>query len=58
MSEFAYENAVARSGEFTDAAEYAQVAVSNKEFRGLAWMRLLDQSLPHPVAGRDSKSLL
>jgi hypothetical protein len=44
MSEFAYENAMARPSEFTDAAEYTQVAVSNKEFRGLAWLRLLISS--------------
>lgn len=47
VSPFVYETAIGRVADFVYAAEYEQVAVTNKEFAGLAWMRLTDQS-PQP----------
>ena len=44
VSPFVYETAIGRVADFVYAAEYEQVAVANKEFAGLAWMRLTDQS--------------
>jgi CRP-like cAMP-binding protein len=44
VSEFVYEIAVGRVADFIDAAEYTKVEVSNKEFRGAAWMQLVDRS--------------
>jgi hypothetical protein len=44
VSPFVYETAIGRVADFVYAAEYEQVAVTNKEFAGLAWMRLTDQS--------------
>jgi class 3 adenylate cyclase len=49
LSEFVYEIAVQSAGDFIDAAEYKKVEVSNKEFIGLAWMRLVDQSPQCPI---------
>jgi hypothetical protein len=44
VSEFVYEIAIAHIGNFIDAAEYTKVDVSNKEFRGSAWVRLMNVS--------------
>jgi CRP-like cAMP-binding protein len=44
VSEFVYEIAIARVGDFIDASEYTKVDVSNKEFRGPAWVRLANVS--------------
>jgi CRP-like cAMP-binding protein len=49
VSEFVHEIAIAHAADFTDATEYKKVKVSNKEFLGSAWIRLVDVS---PV-GRD-----
>jgi CRP-like cAMP-binding protein len=55
VSEFVYEIAIAHIGNFIDAAEYTKVDVSNKEFRGSAWVRLMNVSplvcgpLPRPA---------
>jgi CRP-like cAMP-binding protein len=46
VSEFVHEIAIGHAAHFIDAAEYKKVEVSNKEFRGSAWMRLLDVSSP------------
>ena len=44
VSEFVHEIAIAHAADFIDAAEYKKVEVSNKEFIGSAWMRLVDAS--------------
>jgi CRP-like cAMP-binding protein len=44
VSEFVHEIAIAAAGDFIDAVEYKRVEVSNKEFIGSAWMRLVDVS--------------
>ena len=44
VSEFVHEIAIAHAADFVDAAEYQRVEVSNKEFKGSAWMRLVDVS--------------
>jgi CRP-like cAMP-binding protein len=44
VSEFVYEIAIEHIGNFIDAAEYTKVDVSNKEFRGSAWVRLVNVS--------------
>jgi hypothetical protein len=44
VSEFVHEIAIGTAADFIDAAEYNKVEVSNKEFRGAAWMRLMDVS--------------
>jgi CRP-like cAMP-binding protein len=44
VSEFVHEIAIAAAADFIDAAEYKKVEVTNKEFIGSAWMRLVDVS--------------
>jgi CRP-like cAMP-binding protein len=44
VSEFVHEIAIAHAADFIDAAEYKKVEVSNKEFAGSAWIRLVDVS--------------
>ena len=44
VSEFVHEIAIAHAADFVDAAEYKRVEVSNKEFNGSAWMRLVEVS--------------
>ena len=44
VSEFVHEIAIAAAGDFINAVEYKRVEVSNKEFIGSAWMRLVDVS--------------
>jgi hypothetical protein len=46
VSEFVHEIAIGYTAAFIDAAEYRKVEVSNKEFRGSAWMRLMHVSPP------------
>lgn len=46
VSEFVHEIAIGPAADFIDAAEYKKVEVSNKEFNGQAWMRLMDVSPP------------
>jgi hypothetical protein len=48
VSEFVHEIAIAHAADFGDPAEYKRVEVSNKEFSGSAWMRLVNVS---PGAG-------
>jgi len=44
VSEFVHEIAIAYAADFIEAAEYKKVKVSNKEFIGSAWIRLVDVS--------------
>jgi CRP-like cAMP-binding protein len=46
VSEFVHEIAIGYTADFIDAPEYEKVEVSNKEFVGSAWMRLMDVSPP------------
>jgi CRP-like cAMP-binding protein len=46
VSEFVHEIAIASAADFIDAAEYKRVEVTNKEFIGSAWMRLMEVSPP------------
>jgi hypothetical protein len=58
VSEFVYEIAIGYAGDFVDAAEYKRLAVSNKEFRGSAWVRLVNVSplVCGQLRGRSSSS--
>jgi Cyclic nucleotide-binding domain len=49
VSEFVYETAIKHADQFIDVDRYHNVAVSNKEFHGSAWIRLYDLS---PLAER------
>jgi Cyclic nucleotide-binding domain len=46
VSQFVHETCIEYTADFAEAAEYRKVEVSNKEFRGPAWMRLIDVSPP------------
>jgi class 3 adenylate cyclase len=56
VSEFAYDRAVRLSVPAEhQAGEYKRVPVSNKEFRGSAWLRLVDPSPQLPGPGDQAR---